>query len=334
MLARNFWRLVGVASFFLGACGNDNSQGDETTCPPDPSGAVATLRLPSGSLCGTLQTPAGAGPYPVALIVPGSGPTDRNGNSAFGLRTDAYRELAEELAGRGVASLRYDKRGIGASVRAVEADLRPADGADDVAAWLSQLKADPRFSAVIVAGHSEGSLFGMLAMQKVPAAAFISLAGPGRRMALVFREQLAQQLEGTLLEQANQILDQLDAGHMVADVPAQLASVFRPSVQPYLIALLQYDPSSELAKLTAPTLIAQGTTDVQVNVADARALAAARPDAQVLVIDGMCHVLKLASLDRADQLAALSDPARPLAPALLEGINAFLHRENHAIPGG
>jgi pimeloyl-ACP methyl ester carboxylesterase len=278
--------------------------------------------------------PTGSGPVPVALIVGGSGPTDRNGNSAFGIRTDAYRELAEELALRGVASVRYDKRGVGASARVAEMDLRPEDEADDVAAWLSQLTADPRFSDVIVIGHSEGSLLGIVAMQKVPAAALLSLAGPGRRMAQVFREQLARQLEGTLLEQANQILDRLDAGQKVADVPAELGSVFRPTVQPYLIALLQYDASVELAKISAPTLIAQGTTDLQIAVTDARALAAARPDAQVLIVDGMCHTLKLASIDGADQLAALSDPTRPLAPALVEGIGAFLRRADHAIPGG
>ena len=235
-----------------------------------------------------------------------------------------------------VASLRYDKRGVAASARtlAAESDLRPQDEADDVAAWLRQLKDDPRFAATILVGHSEGSLLGMLAVQKVPVAAFISLAGPGRRMVHVFRDQLARQLGGTLLDQANHILDELDAGRGVADIPAALSSVFRPSVQPYLIALLKYDPSVELAKLTAPTLIGQGTTDVQVAVTDAQALAAARPDAQVLIVDGMCHVLKMATIDDADQRAVLSDPARPLAPALVDGINAFLDGSTQAIPGG
>ncbi len=333
-LARTARLLAVIAPLCLAGCGNDNPHGDPGVCPADPSGSPAVLSLPTGALCGTLQLPQGSGPVPVALIVAGSGPTDRNGNSAFGIRTDAYHELAEELARRGVASVRYDKRGVGASVRVVETDLRPADEADDVAAWLSQLKADPRFSSVLLVGHSEGSLLGIMAMQKVPVAAFLSLAGPGRPMAQVFREQLARQLEGSLLEQANHIIDELEAGRTVADIPSQLASVFRPSVQPYMIALLQYDPSIELARLAVPTLIAQGTTDVQITVADAHALAAARPDAQVLVIDGMCHALKMASLDNADQAAALTDPQRPLAPALLEGIAVFLRGGDHAIPGG
>ncbi len=333
MLVRIFRLLLVLASVVFGACGTDDAP-SETACPQDASGSVASIRVPGGAVCGTLQLPPGPGPFPVALIVPGSGPTDRNGNQAFGIQTDAYRALATELALRGVASLRYDKRGIGASAKVVEAEMRPQDGADDAAAWLSRLQTDPRFSRVILIGHSEGSLLGMLAMQKVPAASFISLAGPGRRMVHVFREQLARQLAEPLLARANHILDELDAGQMVADVPAELVAAFRPSVQPYLIALLQYDGSAELAKLTTPTLIAQGTTDVQVTVADARALASAQPDAQVLIVDGMCHVLKMASLDPADQSAVLRDPVRPLAPALLDGIDAFLRGGNDAIPGG
>jgi pimeloyl-ACP methyl ester carboxylesterase len=333
MLARTSRLLVAVATFLFGACGNDNPRHDPAACPPDPSGESAAIQLSAGSLCGTLQMPAGTGPHPVALIVAGSGPTDRNGNDVFGIRTDAYRELAEALALRGIASLRYDKRGVGASAPVVEADLRPEDGVDDVAAWLTQLKADPRFTNVLLVGHSEGSLLGMLAMQRVPAAAFVSLAGPGRRMVQVFRDQLGRQLQGALLERANRILDQLDAGEIATDVPAQLSYAFRPSVQPYLIALLRYEAARELANLTVPTLIAQGTTDVQVTVADARSLAGARPDAQVLIIDGMCHMLKMASLDGADQTAVLSDPARPLAPALLEGIDAFFRTGAHVSPG-
>src|SRR4051812_1751134 len=111
MLVRTFRLLIVLASFFLGACGNDNAPSDSAACPADATGAAATLHFGGGSLCGTLQLPAGPGPYPVALIVAGSGPTDRNGNSPqSGIRTDAYRQLAEALAQDGVASLRYDKR--------------------------------------------------------------------------------------------------------------------------------------------------------------------------------------------------------------------------------
>src|SRR5689334_5715682 len=150
MLARTSRLLTVVASLCLLCCGTDGQSSDSGACPADPSGTAAILHLASGSLCGTLQIPAGAAPYPVALIVAGSGPTDRNGNSAFGVRTDAYRELAAELAQRGVASVRYDKRGVGSSAKISEIDLRPEDEAGDVAAWLSQLKADPRFSTVTI----------------------------------------------------------------------------------------------------------------------------------------------------------------------------------------
>jgi pimeloyl-ACP methyl ester carboxylesterase len=337
MFVRTSCLLIAALSFYLASCGNDDPPSDADVCSldsSDPYATRATLRVANGPLCGTLRLPETPGPHPVALIVAGSGPTDRDGNNAFGIRTDAYAELAEALALRGVASLRYDKRGVGASAKTAESDLRPADEAGDVAAWMRQLKRDRRFTEIIVVGHSEGSLLAMLAMQKESAAAFISLAGPGRRMAQVFRDQLARQLSGLLLEEAYRILGVLEAGRTVADIPVALSSVFRPSVQPYLIALFGYEPSAELAQLTVPTLIAQGTTDVQVAVADAQSLAAGRPDAQLLLVDGMCHALKMATGDNVDQIAVLSDPARPLAPALVNGVDTFLRQYRHAIPGG
>jgi pimeloyl-ACP methyl ester carboxylesterase len=337
MFTRTSCLLIAVASFYLASCGNGNPPSDADVCPlesSDASSTSATLHVAGGPLCGTLRLPETPGPHPVALIVAGSGPTDRDGNNAFGIRTDAYAELSDELALRGVASLRYDKRGVGASVSSAESDLRPADEAADVAAWIHQLKRDLRFSDVIVVGHSEGALLATLAMQKESAAAFISLAGPGRRMGQVFRDQLARQVTGVLLDEAYRILDELQAGRTVADVPGALSSVFRPSVQPYLIALLEYEPAAELAKLTVPTLIAQGTTDVQIGVVDARALATARPDAEVLLVEGMCHVLKMAAPDTVDQIAALSDPTRPLAPALVNGVGSFLRQYRRTIPGG
>lgn len=337
MFVRASSLLIGALSFYLASCGNGSPPSDTGACSlaaADASSTSATLHAANGALCGTLRLPEGPGPHPVVLIVAGSGPTDRDGNTSFGIRTDAYAELATELAQRGVASLRYDKRGVGASASTAEADLRPADEAGDVAAWMRQLKRDGRFTEVIVVGHSEGSLLAMLAMQRESAAAFISLAGPGRRMAQVFRDQLARQVSGLLLEEANRILDELEAGRTVANVPNALSSVFRPSVQPYLIALLGYEPSAELAKLTVPTLIAQGTTDLQVAVADAEVLAAARPDAELLLVAGMCHALKMSGGDAADQVAVLSDPARPLAPALVEGMEKFLRHYRQAIAGG
>jgi uncharacterized protein len=196
------------------------------------------------------------------------------------------------------------------------------------AAWrrvstrLAQLKRDRRFSAPIVVGHSEGSLLGVLAAQKEAVSAFISIAGPGRPAGQVLREQLERQLSVERFEQANRVLRALERGHVVDHVPAQLSQVFRPSVQPYLVSWLKYDPAQELGKLATPTLIVQGTTDQQVGVADATRLSRARPDAKLLLVDGMAHVLKDAG--PGDQREAYTDPSLPISTSLVDGIVAFL----------
>jgi uncharacterized protein len=280
-----------------------------------------------GPLQGTLTLPSGCGPVPAVLIIAGSGPTDRDGNSGAALQTDMYRLIAEGLGARGVAVLRYDKAGVGSSLAAAPASeeaLRFEMGAEDAALFVGQLRADPRVSRVVVAGHSEGALLGMLVAERAPIDGYISIAGAGRPIGVIIREQLSKQIDGRLLTQAAAVLEQLEAGDTVSDVPAEpvLAALFRPSLQPYLISWMKYDPAQEFAGMTVPALIVQGTTDIQVDVADARLLAAARPDAELLLIDGMSHVLKAAALDSAAQRRAYSDPSLPVVPELLERLVA------------
>jgi pimeloyl-ACP methyl ester carboxylesterase len=151
------------------------------------------IATPGGSVYGSLLLPPGAGPHPVALIIAGSGPTDRNGNSPLlPGQNNSLRLLAEGLAERGIASVRYDKRGIAASAASAprEIDLRFDTYVDDAVAWIRKLQADPRFSSVSVVGHSEGSLIGMRAAGLTNATAFVSIAGIARRAPDVLRDQL------------------------------------------------------------------------------------------------------------------------------------------------
>jgi pimeloyl-ACP methyl ester carboxylesterase len=291
-----------------------------------------TLRTPTGELAGTLALPATSGKCPVVLIIAGSGPTDRDGNSSVviapgkTLHPDTYRLLAQALARDGIASVRYDKRGVGASAAAMngldESHYTFDIGVDDAAAWVSMLDADPRFSKVVLAGHSEGSLIGMIAAQHAKTAGFISLEGAGRPAADVLREQLAA--GGVPAETFGPILDSLAAGKPVADTPPALAMLFRSSVQPYLISWLRYSPAAEMKKLPYATLVIQGTHDVQVTEKDAELLAAA-PGAKLLTIDGMTHVLKLGPADAAAQVAGVyTDPAIPLPQQLVSAIVAYV----------
>lgn len=290
--------------------------------------AVA-LETPTGTIHGTLLLPdRGEAPYPVVLIIAGSGPTDRDGNTQ-GLpgRNDSLKLLAQGLAARGVASVRYDKRGIGASAPAAisESDLRFEYQIDDAVGWIRMLRDDRRFSTVTVVGHSEGSLIGMVAARQAEADAFVSVAGAGRPAADLLRDQLAGNLPPALLEEAESILATLEAGHLPDSVSSGLVALFRPSVLPYLVSWFRYDPAAELARLEIPVLIAQGTTDVQVDTAEARILADARPSARLLIVEGMNHVLKEAYGDRFEQLrTAYVDPSLPVVRELVEGIADFV----------
>jgi uncharacterized protein len=291
------------------------------------------LEVPGAKLFGTLEIPSGpssnSGPFPVALIIAGSGPTDRDGNSPAGVKSDAYKLLAQGLAANGIASLRYDKRFSGQSTTTMsEADIRFETYADDAALLLEFLSKDARFNKRVIIGHSEGSLIGMLAAQRLSVAGFISLAGAGRRIDEVLLEQLKPQLSAAMLTESARVLNELKAGRTVPEskvnLPAQLtASLFRASVQPYLVSWLKYDPAQELLKLKNPSLIVQGTTDIQVKVQDAQRLADALKTKPEL-IEGMNHVLKLVSLENAAQQRAYTDPSLPIAPKLLERVVAFI----------
>lgn len=283
------------------------------------------------TLDGTLTLPANmTKPVPVVLLIAGSGPTDRDCNSGYGLKTDAFKMLADSLQRLGVAMLRYDKRGTGTNVREAaktvkESDLRFRHGADDAAGFVRQLLADRRFSKVIVAGHSEGSLVGMLAAEQTKASGFISISGPGRNSADVIKDQLST-LPDSMRNVATRDLDSLKAGQLVKQPPIMLLALFRPSVQPYLISWMKYDPAVEIKKLKVPVLIINGKHDIQVSVAEAERLKAARPDADLILFDDMNHILKNAPEDRAENMKTYNNPTLPLTPGLATAIAEFAKR--------
>lgn len=292
------------------------------------------LETPTGRIAGTLQLPAAAADKPEGalkgvLIIAGSGPTDRDGNSPLVPgRNDSLRMLAVALAEEGIASLRYDKRGVGASLPAgpTESELRFEHYVDDAAAWITRLKADPRFGAVAVIGHSEGSLIGMLAAQQAGAAAFVSIAGIADGPSSVLRKQLAGKLPPELDKESERILAALENGTTVDQVPPALLTLYRPSVQPYMISWFKYVPSERIAALTMPVLIVQGNTDIQVAVAQAYGLHRARPDATLAIIPGMNHIFKHVRADPALQAAAYSDPSLPVSPLLVKAVGDFLRK--------
>ncbi len=279
----------------------------------------------SGVLKGSLLLPRSDNPVPVVLLIAGSGPTDRDGNNPAG-RNDSLKRLALLLAKNRIASVRYDKRGVAQSYAAQpdERKLSVDSYVADAVAWGRKLKSDPRLGPLILLGHSEGALIASLAAAQVDPEALISLAGSGRPIDQVLREQLQARLPRPLLPRALQLLATLKAGQTDANVPAQLNVIFRPSVQPYLITLLRQDPAAAFAKLKIPALIVQGRNDMQVDIQDAELLKAAKPDAELALIDGMNHVLRIVPNDVKQQLDSYDDPSLPLAAQMGRRVVDFI----------
>ncbi|MGB0938496.1 MAG: alpha/beta hydrolase [Colwellia sp.] len=303
-----------IASFFLFTTLNSFAQSIEK---------VVSIDTGTGKLEGSLLTSDVKGSNTVALIIAGSGPTDRNGNNPS-MTNNSLKMLAEELALEGISSLRYDKRGIGQSKSAglKEVDLRFDHYVNDARHWIDYLATLNNFSEIIVIGHSEGSLIGIIASQQTNVDKFISLAGAGQPIDLTIRAQLKAQ-PAIVLEQSTPILDKLLKGETVDNVPAFLNTLFRPSVQPYMISWFKYDPRKEIAKLNKPILIIQGNTDIQVSLTDANNLALANTKAKKVVIENMNHIFKEAPLDRQANLLTYSQPDLPIKAELIKAISEF-----------
>ncbi|MFC4425251.1 alpha/beta hydrolase [Deinococcus navajonensis] len=296
-----------------------------------------TLEVPGARLSATLQTPDGPGHPrpPVALILAGSGPTNRDGDSAAGA-AGTYRKLAANLAARGIATLRPDKRGIGASTAADprEEALTVDDLVSDARAWLAWLSAQPDLGPVVVIGHSEGGTVALAALQDQagaapsPAKALILLAVPGEDIGTTIRRQITQNPANPpeLVQETNRILEALSRGERVTEVLPLLAPVFRPSVQPYLISSLKYDPVRLISAVNLPTLILQGDRDLQVRVEDARLLADAQPAAHLHLARGVNHVLVPAPLNPAANFATYADAELPLERGLVTAIVDFMQQ--------
>lgn len=281
------------------------------------------------TLQGELALPEADEPYPIALIIPGSGPTDRNGNTLLG-ENNSLRFLAEKLAENGVASLRFDKRGAGKNASAI------GDGAEfqfdqyvkDAVDWVELLKSDERFSNISIIGHSEGSLVGMLAGQETDIHTLVSIAGAGRSTDEILYDQIKEQTPERLHAESKEILQQIKEGDIVEDVPTELMGVFPEANQPFLSSWMQYDPAEEISELSVPILLVNGDNDLQVPPAEAEILNDASTTSELLIIEEMNHILKESPTDRQENLATYSHPRLPLADGLMDGIVDFFDTTN------
>ena len=296
----------------------------DTTAPATAIESPYTIRSAGLELGGTLTVPlSAAGKVPVVVIIAGSGPTDRNGNSMMGIRPNSYAQLAWGLAERGIASLRYDKRVLAATRGTVDiTKLTLEDFAADARAAAESLAKDSRFSRVLLLGHSEGSALALIAARGgPPVAGVISVSGLGRPLPIVLREQLARQFDSTTLARYDTAMAQYLRGETPKDVPPPLTMLFVPINLTFMRSLMAFDPSGAVRAVRQPVLIVQGGRDLQVRVADAERLHAARPDAALVVVPLANHVLKEASdTTLAGQTGTYQDPAIPIMTDVVRGI--------------
>jgi len=270
---------------------------------------------------GTLLSPKKQNNAPLAILIAGSGPTDRDGNQAH-LKNNSLKYLAEGLAEKEISVFRYDKRIIAQMNKGTvqEDKLTFEDGVNDALLVVNYFK--KKYKNIIIIGHSEGALIGILAAQKTPVSKLISLSGAGSNSATLIEEQIKKNAP-QLKEESQRILNLLKKGEQVENISPYLAPVFRKSVQPYLISWFKYDPTKEIAKMKIPVFIIQGTNDLQVEKKEAQLLKEAQPKAQLLFVEGMNHILKEVKTIEENQQSYLN-PNIPTSPKLIEAIAQFI----------
>lgn len=291
------------------------------------------LKTSTGDIYGTLRVPISNVKVPIAILIAGSGPTDRDGNQP-NMKNNSLKMLADALYQNNIATLCFDKRGIGQSKLAgmKESELRFEDYVNDVRGWATLLSQDNRFLSVSIIGHSEGALIGLIASKNnTKISKYISIAGLGEPASKILKKQLDKQLIGqpqALRDQVSFCIDQLEQGKQIENVPVSLNTLFRPSVQPYMISWFRYNPQKEIAELSIPILIVQGTMDIQVSVEQSELLVMGNKKAEKVIIDNMDHVMKNSkSKDTQSQLiGSYNNPTSSLNGDLVKNVVEFLKK--------
>lgn len=304
-----------IALAVLGLCGAvTGASADET-------------RIRVGNLDTFLTTPADVEKPPVALLIAGSGSTDHDGNGPQA-KPATLKKLAEQLAAKKIATLRYDKRGAGGwkPEFGKPEDFRFKDYVDDAVSLVNYLRTSGKFSRIVVVGHSEGGLVAILAARQVQVDRLVLLVTAARRQGDLLKAQLEKrQIPPDILDPVLKAIDSIMAGQTVDPPPRGLA--IAPSMQPSLASAFVIDPIDPLKAIDKPILIVGGGRDIQVARVDFAALSAAAPLAKTLWLPDMNHVL-VDVTDDADNLAAYTQTERAIDANLVEAVAAFIQADN------
>ncbi|WP_051279259.1 alpha/beta hydrolase [Hellea balneolensis] len=322
-----------LSGLLVSACGGSeiNHQPtvkEETLALPKPTHkAVFTDRpISSGDLNG-LWIDAG-NLSPVVLIVPGSGPTDLDGNNPMDVTANSYKLLAEGLAAKGISTVRVDKRGMFSSSGAGDANAVTVDiYAQDYKDWAETIITQTGRSCVYMLGHSEGGIMvSAAAIENINVCGLILVSAPGRPFGDILREQLkANPANIIIIKPAFAAIETLEGGEHVdtENMHPALKPLFYPAVQDFLISVMAKDPAQVAKEAAKPTLIVQGSHDIQVKETDAELLAAST-GGELVIIDGMNHVLKDSPANRIGNMMTYKNPDLPIAPEILESIRSFV----------
>ena len=277
------------------------------------------------SIHGTLLESANSNSV-LSIIISGSGPTDRDGNSTS-LKSDYLKMLAEGLFENGISSYRYDKRGVGNSIGKIKSgdEVKFSDFINDAINIINHFRGTNKFKKVVVIGHSEGALIGMIASRLI-ADSFISIAGAGEDYLTLIQRQLSIQ-PPYVKSMSDPVIEKLKNKELVDSVPPLLNSLFNNTVQKYLIDASSYDPKQEISKLDIPVLIVQGSNDIQIEIKDAQLLHNAAKKSRIEIIQGMNHVFRQAPENRLLNMQTYGNPELSIDDSLVNLIVDFLHED-------
>jgi len=320
------WSAAIAAALCAVSCHKDNAPETSTSAATQPETVPIISEINANKLTGTYVN-AGVN-SPVILIAPGSGPTDRDGNNPQGVSAQTYKLLAEQLAEKGLSTVRVDKRGMFGSAEAGNPnDVSVEAYAQDYRDWVDTIKATTSQDCIYMLGHSEGALMvSAAAIDRTDICGLILVSGMGRSFGNILRSQLkANPANAPILESALASIDSLENGNPVDTGPLHpaLKGLFAPQVQGYMMSLMRVNPA-DIAKIAEqPTLILQGDNDLQTSLEDANLLQAAT-QGQLVILETVNHVLKQAPTDRAGNFATYANPDLPIDNSVIDAITEFV----------
>lgn len=284
------------------------------------------LKIPTNSVAinGTLLNVSEVKKSPLVIIIPGSGPTDRDGNNAM-MKNNSLKFLAENLSSKNISTYRFDKSVLSYNSENIEKldSLSFETFINEAKTVLRFFKKSNNYSKIIVAGHSQGSLVGLLASQN-KADGFISLAGAGRSIDNILIEQISKQAP-FLKEETERIIDQLKQGVIVEDYNELLKSLFNKKTQPFLMSWIKYNPQEQIKKLTIPILIINGSNDIQVAATEGELLHKSAQSSQLQIIENMNHLFKEIKGDINENMLSYNNPNLPVMEELINIITTFVN---------